>query len=262
MKIPILYSPSNSKDKLSPYIELFFEYLQEDKGFEKLIETVRINVSNYIGNIKSPKSKTKLKQYPSDQLDIVVQIKKSLRSDNHKIKREKPEIISSNTKSLITELDKQTNIIFDEYPFLKNWHQGLRSFILRGRFIVSDDNSNIKLRVRNNNYRLGMFEDNNEEGVKVVITSKVSKRDLKNWIDDNYTTIVYYLRSLSNLSYKDSRRNNYERDKLIFYLRTKLKMTYREIADIVEEKTDVALSENAIEKAFKDFPLHYPSLVV
>ena len=257
MKIPILYNPSNSKDRLSPYIELLFEHLQEDKEFEKLIETARRNVANYTGNIKSPKSRIELKRYPNDKLDIVVQIKKPLRSDNHKIKREKLETISSDTKLLIEKLNKNVDIIVSEHPFLGDWLKGLQSFILRGRFIVSDDNSNIKLRVRNKNYSLGMFEDNkNEEGVKIVITSKVSKTDLKDWIDNNYATIVYYLRNLSNFSYKDSRRNNYERDKLVFYLRTKIKMTYKQIADVIAERTgEYELTENALEKAYKDFPL-------
>jgi len=256
MKIPILYNPSNSKDRLSPYIELLFEHLQEDKEFEKLIETARRNVANYTGNIKSPKSRIELKRYPSDKLDIVVQIKKPLRSDNHKIKREKPEIILSDTKSLIAELDKQMDIIFDEYTFLKDWYQGLRSFLLEGRFIISDDNSKIKLKVKNKNYRLGMFEDNNDEGVKIVITSKISKRDLKNWIDDNYIAIIYYLRNLSNLSYGDSRRNNYERDRLIAYLRLKKNMEFQDIADLIQNRTNEQITPNALEKALKDFPIH------
>ena len=256
MKIPILYNPSNSKDRLSPYIELLFEHLQEDKEFEKLIETARRNIANYTGNIKSPKSRIELKRYPSDKLDIVVQIKKPLRSDNHKIKREKPEIILSDTKSLIAELDKQMDIIFDEYTFLKDWYQGLRSFLLEGRFIISDDNSKIKLKVKNKNYRLGMFEDNNDEGVKIVITSKISKRDLKNWIDDNYIAIIYYLRNLSNLSYGDSRRNNYERDRLIAYLRLKKNMEFQDIADLIQNRTNEQITPNALEKALKDFPIH------
>lgn len=257
MKIPILYSPSNSKDKLSPYIELFFEYLQEDKEFEKLIKTARINVANYTGNIKPPKLKIQLKQYLSNKLDIVVRTKKHLRSENYNVKKNNDDLPILVYKPFSLELNKQIERILSLYTFLKDWTYGLQSFLLGKRFIISDENLKIKLRVKNKKYYLGGVEDKtDEEGVKIVITSKVSKTYLKNWVNNYYPDILHHLNNLPSLSYQDSRRINFERDRLVVYLRLKRKMEFQDIADIIQNKTNEQITPNALEKALKDFPLH------
>jgi len=242
MKIPIRYAYSDGEShSLNKYIKLLFHYLERDKEFEELIVKVRERLSQDIAILEE------------DKPDITVVKSKPLRSETAKLPDiRKPSIHIVSDMGI--KMDKETDAIIKEYPFLQDWRKGLRGFIVGDLFEISNENTSIKLRVKSKLYPyIGNYTDrDSEEGVKIVINSRVSKKEIKDCIDSNYSRIEYYLNYLPSLSKQSTTRENFERDRYVVYLKSKWDKTYREIADILADGSN----ENSLQKAYEDFPYH------
>lgn len=197
--------------KNNNYIKILFRELEKDKDLERIVKGIR-KKHNIIPNIKR--------------------------------------LLLRSWISLVSEED--VDKVVKAFPFLQDWRKGIKSLIVGGVFILSPDSYHIKLRVRNNKnpYQRTVTEMPNEEGVKIVLTSRISKKELKDWIENNWYSIVYYLRTLPSFSKKPSIRENFERDRLLVYLKRNRNMPYKEIADILNDGSN----EKTLEKAYKDFP--------
>lgn len=237
----------SSQLKIDKYITLLFEHLQKDKYFEELILNARKNLRLNIPTAQ-----------PNDSLEVIIRPKRILRSESIKIPRSSPDVFIETP--FVLELEKELDKVFAKYKFLQDWRSGLGSLIVNNRFVVSDESSTIKLRVRNKRYLItGRFRDSfNEDGVKIVLTSKVSKKELREWINDNWQSVNNLLDDLPSLASKSSRRPNYERDRLITYLRKK-KMTWnqigKELNKIEGKNYDYKTNQDKLQQAYKDFPL-------
>jgi len=237
MKIPIQVRGT----RLDKFTKIFFNYLQNDKKFEELVVNVRNRLSlngDIIGE--------------DDKLDILYKPTKVLRSEIKSIESSHFSVFYVGKP----ELEKGLNVIIKEYPFLQDWRDGLSHFVCGDRFFVDNDTYPIKLRVRNKKYPyLGRLTDKiSDEGVKIVLTSRVSKKELKDWIDEKYILLIYHLRNLPTFSPKSSRKKYFERDRLIVYLRSKNKK-WKEIGDELEEIMHEGIGEDTLQKAYEDFPL-------
>lgn len=243
MKIPIQVEGTI----LTKFERVFFDYLQRDNKFKRLIVNARKRLSLKINLEEQDK-----------ELDVKFTPDRPLRSELYRIKGRTPAINIETPFSV--QLEDKVDEIINEYPFIQDWRHGLRMFICGDRFLVSDKNSYIKLRVRNKKYPyLGRFTDiASDEGVKIVLTSKVSKKELRDWIDNNYEIIIKFIDELPNQSKNTSRRNNYQRDKLIVYLRDVWKLPWGKIAGVLttngEPETDYQNIQMRIMQAYKDFP--------
>ncbi len=253
MKIPIRIK-TNQIDR---YNKVLFEYLEKDKRFEELIVNTRKNLSKTIpSNIHK---QFILDNIPIDkansELDIESECYVRLRSKNHTTVNPRRQELYAETP-LIFNLGNEIDILLNEYPFLQDWRQGLGSFILGGRFLISFESSTIKLKINNRKLKnLGSLTDKfDEEGVKIVLTSKVSKKEIRDWVEANYSLLVFHLRNLPSLSLKNLRRKRFERDRLVVYLRSKLNKQWNQIADILGLMGDDGIGEDALQKAFEDFP--------
>lgn len=237
MNIPIKIDRS----PLNKYVELLFQHLQRDKQFEGLIIKARRNLSIELPILES-----------GDNLNIT--IKPILRSETANILSAPSNIYVELPVSF--KLDEEVDQILDEYKFLQDWRSGLRTFITDNIFTVSDRGSLIKLKVRNKRMPLNYdLKDNPvEEAIKITLTSKVSKNELMNWIDKNWKAINFHLDNLPNLSKKNFKRLNYERDRLIVYLRVIKKMTWADIAQELEKTGDYGIADDTLQQAYKDFP--------
>lgn len=231
---------------LDKYTKCLFNHLQNDKAFEGLIIDAReslgldIPVSQAVAN-----------------LEVSLKPFKSLRSDVNKIPKTQPDTYVETPFAL--KLNNELDKILLEYRFLQDWREGLSSLIVNNYFIVSDISSTIKLRVRNKKYPyLGRFTDLfSEDGVKIVLTSKVSKTNFREFIKDNWDLINQFLDDLPTLSKKSLRKPNYERTRLIAYLR-QIKMPWGKIAlqlkDLGEKYSDYKTMTDSLQQAYKDFP--------
>lgn len=243
MKIPLKYVYHDGEpSSLNKYIKLLFHYLERDKKFEELIVNARDRLSINIPLLKE-----------EDKLEIITAKIKPLRSETAKLPSTRKPHISIETDKGI-KMDKETDSIIKAYPFLQDWRKGLRGFIVGDPFEISNENTSIKLRVKSRQFSyVGRYTDrDSEEGVKIVISSNVSKKEIKDWIDSHYSLIQYYLDYLPNLSKQSTIRENFERDRLVVYLKSKWNMTYKEIADILTDGSN----ENSLQKAYEDFPYH------
>lgn len=233
--------------KLLKFEKAFFGYLQKDNRFKELIMNSR---KKLLLDVHIEKE--------DEELDITYKLDKPLRSEFFRIKGRGTSTIIESKFSV--QLDNIVDEIIDQYPFIQDWRHGLRMFICGDRFLVSDESSSIKLRVRNKQYPLtGRFTDRySDEGVKIVLTSRVSKKELNDWIDDNYEIINKYIDELPNQSKNTRRKNNYQRDKLIVYLRNIWKLKWSEIAKILadngEPETSYETPKAKVIQAYKDFP--------
>ncbi len=193
------------------YINILFRELEKDKELERIVKNIR-KKHNILLNSKRLSLRSWILLVPEEDVDKVVKA----------------------------------------FPFLQDWRKGIRSLIVGGVFILSPDSYSIKLRVRNskNPYQGTVTEMPNEEGVKIVLTSRISKKELKDWVENNWYSIVYYLRTLQSFSKKHSTRANFERDRLLVYLKRNKGMSYKEIANMLNDGS----TEKTLGKAYKDFP--------
>jgi hypothetical protein len=232
MKITIIYTPKAKEPQtLDKCTKLLFNYLETDKRFEKLIKAARVKL-----NIKNNKFLiNKARQFYS---------------------------LRSTSLVLNAKLDE----IIGEYPTFQDWRYGLSKFICENKFIITNDNSAIRLKIKNSKYKMGMYEENNnEDGVKIVLSSQVSPTELFGWIKNNWYQIVYYIRLLPSFSRKRLRKSVFERDRLIAYLHTKWGKSWLEIAEDLR-KIGVKVDNDKVvhdeykqindrfRNAFKDFP--------
>ncbi len=238
MKIPILVKSR----ELNKYDRLLFEFLQKDERFEVMIVRARKNLG--LDGI--------LVQKEDGDLEVKIKSSAVLRSELQRSKVPTPRLYVEMPFSLL--LFEETERIIGEYGFLGDLHKGIESFVCGDGFLVSDE-VGIKLRVNNKKFlNLGKYADHpGEEGVKIVLNSRFSKKELKDWVNENYDMIVYFVRSLPNYSPRTKRRKNYERDRLVVYLKDKWTREWHEIADKLE-KIGPAVSEDTLQQAYKDFP--------
>lgn len=232
MKIPLLVERPTDR-----YLKLLFENLQRDQRFEEIIcasrKTLGINIE--LEN--------------TEDLDIKTKEARPLRSESKSIPKSSANIYIESHNEI--NLEKEIEIIINEYRILQDWREGLRRFICGDRFYIPKDVP-IKLKVRNKKYPyLGTYTDMfSEEGVKIILTKKISRTELKDWIDKNFETIELFLKELSNYSKKDSRRSNFERDRLVVYLRDNWNYQFSQIANIIDDGS----TAQTLEKAYSDFP--------
>ncbi|OGD92671.1 hypothetical protein A2697_02605 [Candidatus Curtissbacteria bacterium RIFCSPHIGHO2_01_FULL_41_44] len=236
-----------SQPKIDKYIKLLFEHLQKDNYFEKLILNARKNLRLNIPTAQ-----------PNDSLEVIIRPERILRSESIKIPISSPDAFIETP--FVLKLNEELDKVLKEYKFLQDWRKGLGSFVVNDSFVISDESSSIKLRVRNKRYLItGKLRDSfSEDGVKIVLTSKVSRKELREWINDNWQSINNLLDDLPSLASKSSRRPNYERDRLVTYLRKK-KMTWSQIGialnKIEGRNYDYKTNQDKLQQAYKDFPL-------
>src|SRR3989344_6055979 len=178
-----------SQPKIDKYIKLLFEHLQKDNYFEKLILNARKNLRLNIPTAQ-----------PNDSLEVIIRPERILRSESIKIPISSPDAFIETP--FVLKLNEELDKVLKEYKFLQDWRKGLGSFVVNDSFVISDESSSIKLRV--------------------------SRKELREWINDNWQSINNLLDDLPSLASKSSRRPNYERDRLVTYLRKK-KMTWSQI---------------------------------
>lgn len=248
MQIPIEFSEYETKTKShdSVYVKILIEYLQKDLRFERLILQARkklsINTPSQIaGNKVAIISHSRLRSEEKALKEIGAKIKLNPRIESY----------SSTNTDLIMEAGKITK----EYCFLKDWEAGVARFILDNIMTISLYNSHLKLRVNSRKYKyIGSFTDVvGEEGVKIVITAPITEKQFVLFFNE-YKEIINAFLSKKNKYINLSKRSNFERDRLIYYLRTYLKMKWVKIADLIQESTNQQLSEEALQEAYKDFP--------
>ena len=241
MNIPIQVSGK----RLDKFTKVFFNYLQKDKEFYGLVMKARKDM-----HLENPSSDEPI------MLDITYFPKKTLRSEIKNIEGLDPLVVYAGN----SKLEEALNKIINEYPFLQDWRSGLSHFICGDRFVIDSDYYPIKITVRNKKYPYkGNLTDRlSQEGVKIVLTGKVSKREVKRWLDNNFGTINKLLDELPSVSKNDPRRTNYDRDRLIVYLRDKWRLTWGDIVKILasngELETDYKNFQAKVIKAYKQFP--------
>ncbi len=193
------------------YISELLQELESDKDFEKVINNIR----------------KKINIIPHPQGLI-------LRSQVNKI------------------TEKELDRVIEKFPILQDFRQGIRGYIVSNTFVVSPYSHSIKLRVKNNKtpYQ-GLFtEAPNEEGVKIILTSRITPKELSDFIRDNIHTIAFYIRKLPTYSQKTRNKVNFERDRLVVYLHDKKKMSFDEIARHLKDNS----SKNMLQKGYSEFP--------
>lgn len=232
MKIPI----DIKKKQLNNYISLLFHYLERDKSFEDAIIKARKNLKIHERVIPELKN-----------LDIRFIPEVTLRSENLKTKSITPEIFIERFQAVL--LRNETDLIISKYPFLEDWRTGVESLICGDRFLIPSEET-IKLRVNNKQYknRGGLSEKHSEQGVKILITSTISKNELIDWIEINFLKIKTLLKEFDSTDIYRSRRTNLDRDKLACYLNSHHHMSYDKIADIINDGETTA---NALQKSCK-----------
>ena len=247
MHIPIEYIGYTTKKQSSDliYIKILFKYLQEDTDLEKMIIDTRKRLGLHIPLLQST-GQDVVKKHALLRSEISIFKKKKLEiKPNPRV-----ESYSFEEKTIEKEVDK----IIKKYSFLKDWKTGIRKYILDNVFMITSYNTAIKLRVRNEDQYLGSFTDiPYEEGVKIVISSPITKKQLLDFYYE-YKNIINSFLNQKNKLITLSKRGNFERDRMIVYLRKTLHKSWREIADIIQENTREQLSEETLQEAYKDFP--------
>lgn len=195
----------------SKYISELFKELENDKDFERIIKDIR-RILSIKPNLRGVMLRSQANKIPEEQIDRVI----------------------------------------DKFPILQDFRKGIRGYIVSNTFVVSPYSYSIKLRVKNNKtpYQ-GLFtEAPNEEGVKIVLTSRFTPKELSDFIGDNIYTIAYHLRQLPTYSQKTRNKVNFERDRLVVYLHDTKKMSFDKIADYLNDNSN----KNTLQKGYADFP--------
>ena len=232
MKISI----SIRKKQLNKYLKLLFHYLERDVWFEDAVIKARKNIGI------DEKIHTELKDL---DIHLIPEIK--LRSADSKTKNLTPDIFVETPRVVL--LRDETERIISKYRFLEDWRTGIEGLICGDRLLIPSEKS-IKLRVNNKHYksRGGLSEKHSDQGVKIVITSTISKKELIDWIESNFSEIKIYLKEFDSVNVYISRRPNFDRDKLAYYLNTQYHMSYDKIANILDDDS----TANALQKSCKN----------
>ncbi len=193
------------------YTSILFKELELDKDFEKEITGIRRRLK-IVPNKKGVLLRSVANKIPEDELDKVI----------------------------------------NKFPILQDFRKGLRSLIVSDIFVISPYSSSIKIRVRNNkNPNQGYISEvPNEEGVKIVLSSRFTEKELLDFVRNNFSTIVFNLRKLPGFSQKTRNKVNFERDRLVMYLHVKHKMSFDKIADFLNDGSN----KNTLQKGYADFP--------
>ncbi|MCL4363736.1 hypothetical protein M1328_00690 [Patescibacteria group bacterium] len=248
MQIPISFIGYKTTKKSSDllYIKILFKYLQEDKEFENMIVNIRKKLNIGTTSLKGT-GKVEIKERALLRSEFINFKKKKIELKPNP----RAESFSSNDERLEKEVDNIIKI----YVFLKDWNTGLRKYILDNVFPVTTYNTSIKLRIRYKNMYFGSYSDLPfEEGAKIVISAPITKKQLVEFYKEYKEIINAFLNQKNKATL--SKRDNFERDRLIVYLRNKTNKSWKEIADILQEKANQQLSEEALQEAYKDFPFN------
>lgn len=236
MKIQIV---TNSPTIVDKYITKLFNLLEEDKNFEKLIVGVKKQL-----NIDTPLLKRKIEPF-------------ILKNKNHiKLRSESPKSLESgryldNPKVKHGEsiLEKPFNKIISEYPYIAEWKEGLFDFLVTNEFTINEDEP-IKLRIKTSGRSyFGHYTDRGEEGVKILLTSIVTAKQLNKWFIKNKDEIDSFIQKMKSTSKEKPKQSFYFRNLLIAYMKEKLGYSFSKIDKEIGDNSGA----KAMELAYDDY---------
>jgi hypothetical protein len=236
MKIQIV---CNSTEELDKYLLKLFSLLEEDKNFEQLVTKTR-----ELFDISTPVLEGKM-------TSVIYQKRRisKLRSESSKSLisgRYQDNVKINNDKNLISE---QINNIIKEYPYLAEWKDGLIGFLLTNNFVINE-NEPIRLKIKTSGRSyFGHYTDGGEDGVRLLLTSKVSAKELKNWFTKYKKEIWSFIDQMKATSKVKPTQSFYYRDLLIAYMKEKLGYSYSRI----DEKVGDDSGTKAMELAYDDY---------
>lgn len=260
MKIPLVYlHKGNERKTPDKFLIKLFKYLESDEEFISLIEDTKqymIKRQRYFGAEKFiSKVGKNINNLENDIVSIDLDKGFKLRSVGTQKSQDRDDFNNHIRVNFYPELDGYIYKIITAYPCLTDLKSGLKKYLYDDRFTIDFSNQKINLKIVNSKFLLASpLRDNmTDDAVKIVIRSHVSHKELVDWIDDNFVKIKKYLSQI-DITAKTSRRENFERDRLISYLKDNKQMSFNRIANSVE--ANPVLDKDSVKVAYNRFPYH------
>ena len=191
MKIQII---TNSPTLIDKYIIKLFGLLEEDKNFEKLVIETKKQL-----NIETPLLEKKIepfivRKYKNPELywdypkssESTKNIKDNRYLDNPKIKHG------------YNIFDESLSKIIEEYPYIAEWKEELSDFLITNELVINE-NEPIKLKIKMKRRSFfGRYTDGGEDGVRILLTSKITAKQLNKWFVENKEQIDSFIKMMKS----------------------------------------------------------------
>lgn len=232
MKIQI---ETNSETKVDKYILQLFNLLEVDKNFENLI----LDTKKQLG-IQTLFLENKIEPFILNKKNHI-----KLRSENPKSIEEGRYLDNPKVKYGGSFFDKPFSRIINEYPYIAEWKEQFFDFLVTNKFIINDDEP-IKLKIKTSGRSyFGHYTDRGEDGVRLLLTSKVSAQQLKQWFINHKKEIDSFINKMESTSKEKPKQSFYYRNLLIAYMREKLNYSFPKIDKEIGDNSGAKVMELA-----------------